>query len=153
MKQLRKLILILLIVIFAGFALLFYFFASSLIQEQSFQQQKTSVQSELRLLQSQLSPLLSESADEERMIAQLASASEAVDERITFIDPEGNVIFDTHTNVKKTENHRARPEIQTAQISRKIGTDIRKSKTTRQSLYYTAVPIETEEGNVIGVLR
>lgn len=58
--------------------------------------------------------------------------------RITVIDPEGKVLYDSRVpNIAGMDNHLLRPEIQSA-ISDGYGTDIRVSGTTRLKYYYYA---------------
>ncbi len=61
--------------------------------------------------------------------------------RITLIDSNGNVIFDSQTDTPSTENHLSRPEIKEA-IQNGEGQVVRKSSTMDSSTYYYAVLLE-----------
>lgn len=81
--------------------------------------------------------------------------------RITIIEPDGLVIADTNENPEEMDNHRTRPEIDTA-FSGVSGTSLRFSNTLGQRMLYTAIPLyagdalDDEGGDkevVISVLR
>ena len=81
--------------------------------------------------------------------------------RITIIEPDGLVIADTNENPKEMDNHRTRPEIDTA-FSGSSGKSLRFSNTLGQRMLYTAIPLYAGDahGNeggdnkvVIAVLR
>ncbi len=81
--------------------------------------------------------------------------------RITIIEPDGLVIADTNENPEEMDNHRTRPEIDTA-FSGVSGTSLRFSNTLGQRMLYTAIPLyagdalDNEGGDkevVISVLR
>ncbi len=61
--------------------------------------------------------------------------------RVTLIEKDGNVIYDSATDSDIMENHSDRPEIAAA-FEKGEGTDIRISKTLDQSTYYYAVLLE-----------
>jgi len=81
--------------------------------------------------------------------------------RITVIEPDGTVIADTNEDPERMDNHRRRPEIDTA-FSGETGQSLRFSNTLGQRLLYVAVPLydtdghgatESAAGTMIGVLR
>lgn len=70
--------------------------------------------------------------------------------RITVIDREGNVLYDTYSDVDYSENHKNRPEIAQAYETGK-GMSIRTSTTINKSNYYYAVLLEN--GGVLRVAK
>ena len=58
--------------------------------------------------------------------------------RITLVDPDGSVIYDSMEDATRMENHKERPEIAEA-FSRGEGYDIRKSATSAKHTFYYAV--------------
>lgn len=70
--------------------------------------------------------------------------------RITVIDKEGKVLYDTYSDVDYNENHKDRPEIAKA-YETGSGKSIRKSTTINKSNYYYAVLLEN--GGVLRVAK
>ena len=66
--------------------------------------------------------------------------------RVTFIAPDGKVLGDSDANPDKMENHKDRPEVQTA-LRAGYGEDIRHSATIGTDLLYTAEKLPN--GNVV----
>jgi two-component system phosphate regulon sensor histidine kinase PhoR len=71
--------------------------------------------------------------------------------RISIVLPDGRVYSDSLVDAETMENHLDRPEIQAA-LQGKQTTQIRYSRTMKQQLMYTAVPINQDE-KIIGVVR
>lgn len=69
--------------------------------------------------------------------------------RITLVNPDGSVIYDSMEDEKKMENHRARPEIAEA-FSNGEGYDMRKSATSAKHTFYYAMLMDNGEVLRIG---
>ncbi|GAB4471846.1 MAG: ATP-binding protein [Anaerolineales bacterium] len=78
--------------------------------------------------------------------------SDILGERITIIDLSGTVIQDSHKDPTLMENHLNRPEIHRA-IHEGIGIAQRYSYTLGIEMVYVAIPIQSNNGETIGVLR
>lgn len=72
------------------------------------------------------------------------------DIRITFIEKDGTVLYDTRADAKAMENHGDRPEVRSA-FEAGEGSVIRQSDTLGQNTYYYAVKLKT--GQVLRVAR
>lgn len=70
--------------------------------------------------------------------------------RVTLVAESGTVIFDTDADVEKMENHRHRPEIESA-FTKGEGSIIRQSDTLDEDTYYYAVRLDN--GQVLRVAR
>ena len=150
MKQLQKRILMLMFVVFIGFGWLMYLLTTTFIQEQVYEQQQSYVQNQLLLLESQLEV---DTLGIENIHAHLQDAADVLEERLTFIAESGEVLFDSHGNVEDMENHGDRKEIQDALEASELGSAIRESTTLDTALYYIAVPIQSDAGQLLGTLR
>ena len=70
--------------------------------------------------------------------------------RITLIDPDGNVRYDSGQDAETLKNHKNRPEIQEA-LKTEIGEDVRYSETKGKELYYYARKLKN--GEILRVSR
>ncbi len=70
--------------------------------------------------------------------------------RVTYIDFDGNVVYDSAAQIEKMDNHADRPEVIEA-TKDGIGTAIRHSDTINKTTYYYAVLLEN--GNILRVSR
>jgi two-component system, OmpR family, phosphate regulon sensor histidine kinase PhoR len=71
--------------------------------------------------------------------------------RLTVIGPDGVVLADSDADAGTMDNHAQRPEVSAA-LSGRPATAIRDSYTVRQTLVYTAIPVE-RDGRTVAVLR
>ena len=79
-----------------------------------------------------------------------AVAYEIDDMRITLINPDGSVEFDSNADTHAMENHGGRPEV-TEAFKDGIGEAIRKSETLDKNTFYYAVKLQT--GQVLRVAK
>lgn len=70
--------------------------------------------------------------------------------RVTLIESDGTVLYDTQADAEEMENHSNRPEVKSA-FSEGEGSIIRQSDTLDQNTYYYAVKLEN--GQVLRVAR
>lgn len=153
MKQLRMKILGFFTLVLVLFTLLFLFLFSTILERQAIEQQGEDLQSQLLTLSSLLVREQFET-DVSQVSEQLSQTAEVINERITFITPDGEVIYDTRAEEGTLENHLNRPEIQQIiQDESVIGTYDRTSESTGEVLYYAATAITDDSGEVMGFLR
>lgn len=101
------------------------------------------------LLQSAIPFILNQSHEElDAMVKELGKNTET---RITIIDTLGVVLADSEKDPSKMENHRNRPEIQTAFHGR-MGKLLRYSTTVKEEMLYVAQPI-MHDSMPIGIIR
>ena len=72
------------------------------------------------------------------------------DTRLTQIAPDGEVLYDSRRDENSIENHRSRPEVQSA-LQSGTGEDVRMSDTVGREMYYYAVLLN--DGSVLRVAR
>lgn len=75
---------------------------------------------------------------------------ESEDIRVTWIDQDGTVIYDSWNDIVNMENHMERPEIKAA-FQRGSGDSVRTSNTMQMNTYYYALRIK--DGTVVRVAR
>ncbi len=78
--------------------------------------------------------------------------SKKIGVRITIIAKDGIVIGDSEHNPTTMENHAGRPEVIEA-ISKGVGKSRRYSTTIKEDLFYVAVPLNDEGGEVEAIVR
>lgn len=75
---------------------------------------------------------------------------ESEDVRVTWVDEDGTVLYDSWNNAESMENHEKRPEIQMA-FEKGEGDSMRTSDTMQVNTYYYALRIQ--DGTVVRVAR
>ena len=73
-----------------------------------------------------------------------------VDTRITLIDPDGKVKYDSKEDDVPLQNHKNRPEVKAA-LKNGSGQDIRESNTLNKEMFYYAVKLEN--GDILRVSK
>jgi len=134
---------LLLIVFFSAWQLISGFF-----EHQVLSQQQTYLEKKGNLL---LRIASEDDYDEKKLRILSQHYIEHADERITFLSPTGEIIFDTFDNTfSGTRSNR--PEVKTVLAGGKIGTALRKSATLKKELLYVAIPVQAEN-HLVGILR
>lgn len=70
--------------------------------------------------------------------------------RVTWITPEGEVLYDSNQDQTELENHAGRPEVQEA-LKHGSGSDVRRSDTLDKEMYYYAVQLD--DGTILRVSK
>ena len=94
--------------------------------------------------------LLEGTEDIEKSLAPLTGENGARDIRITVIDHEGDVLYDSQVRADGLSNHKSRPEVQEA-LTDGSGFEIRRSATLDENTYYYAMLLK--DGTVLRVAR
>lgn len=94
--------------------------------------------------------LLEGTEDIEKALAPLTGENGAQDIRITVIDHEGDVLYDSQVRADSLSNHKSRPEVQEA-LTDGSGFEIRRSATLDENTYYYAMLLK--DGTVLRVAR
>lgn len=70
--------------------------------------------------------------------------------RVTWITPEGQVLYDSNQGQTELENHADRPEVKEA-LQNGSGSDVRRSDTLNEEMYYYAVQLK--DGTILRVSK
>jgi two-component system phosphate regulon sensor histidine kinase PhoR len=70
----------------------------------------------------------------------------------TIVSPDGMVLFDSHYDKTKMENHSNRAEIIDAK-TKGFGYSVRYSSTLRKEMLYVAIPLKDKNDNTFAILR
>ena len=82
--------------------------------------------------------------EDEEYLRQIPATGETP--RLTFIDVDGTVLYDSQSDAKNMENHLDRPEVQQA-MEEGWGRSMRSSKTIEENTFYYAV--QMEDGRIL----
>ena len=72
--------------------------------------------------------------------------------RITIIDINGSVIIDSDADSEKMDNHLDRPEVREV-LNSNYGSDVRFSESVQEELFYVAVPVYNNDGEISAISR
>lgn len=153
MKQLRTRILGYFFILLLAFSVFFFFIASNIIERQAIEQQGEDLQAQLITLSSQIDDDVFTEEEVSQLESRLGQTADHISERITLIDRNGNVLYDSHTDQETLENHADRPEVMQVIEGAPVGTYNRESESTGEVLYYAAVSLVDEQDNPVGILR
>ncbi|HIU75071.1 MAG TPA: PAS domain S-box protein [Candidatus Pelethocola excrementipullorum] len=124
-------------------AVVFTFVAMNIIMyEKTLSEMKTSVRTECRYMKSVLDQL-----GETYLTSEIGDITPS---RLTLINQEGKVLFETMEPADMMTDHGDRPEFRDA-LEYGTGSDLRSSRTFNEQVYYYAMRLE--DGNVIRVAR
>ena len=112
---------------------------------------KENLVSEANLLLDEISRIDTGELSIEEMQSLVNRFASNLDVRVTIIQPDGNVIIDSESDVTKMDNHLTRPEVQQA-LKGEIGFQKRYSKTLRTDFFYIAIA-QMDIGEVFRVVR
>jgi two-component system phosphate regulon sensor histidine kinase PhoR len=82
-------------------------------------------------------------ANQLALSAWAAAAERRTNARITVVSHEGKALADSQHDLKTTENHKLRPEVQEA-LAGRAGTSARYSTTLKKEIVYVALPARNE---------
>lgn len=153
MKQLRKRMVgyFVLVNTILSIALLVSFVF--LAHRQFTNQQEDMIQGQMQVLVDSIDRNPTAKESEGDLQDQIEAVSDYFQERISLMDADGQVLFDTEIDENQAENHATREEFMEAVQSGQIETASRQSMSTDQSMYYAAQAITDQEGNLLGVVR
>ncbi|MCF8076363.1 MAG: HAMP domain-containing protein [Desulfotignum sp.] len=105
-----------------------------------------------RLIEFKIAGILSgKPVQDQKLNALCKEIGASIQTRVTVVDPSGEVMADSLARTAIMENHKNRPEIQTALTGDK-GVSIRYSRTLDQNMMYIALPVEANTG-IVAVIR
>lgn len=153
MKQIRQRLYALYILVVAVFILLLSFLLQNVVEGQIVEQQRTNLNQELIALTNFIEENTAEPVTEEDVLNILPNVSSVVQDRITFLDIEGNPLFDSHVPLDELGNLIDATEIQQVLVGVTTGISRREGVVSNNDQYYMAHAIFDENDEPIGILR
>lgn len=136
-KILKNMSIVVVLSMILTFALMLF-----LLYRESHQHMETVVKTEAGYVK-----LAVEEVGEDFLDDQAADVSPS---RLTLIDEDGNVLYDSAQNPREMENHKTRPEVKAA-LSKGSGKDTRLSATLGEETFYYALRLKN--GKIIRIAR
>lgn len=143
------------ILVTIGAILALFWYGSTTLKTFYIDETETSLLARAYSIEEQVTPLL-ESHDVQSLRQLARRIGRKTSSRITVISPTGLVIADSSKDQEKMDNHKSRPEIQTA-FTNKTGVSMRFSRSVGEKMLYVAIPLygskKGPQKDVTGVLR
>lgn len=122
--------------------LLTFLIMSMVMYNKTMDEMKTSVRTECGYIKNAI-----ETSGQEYLTQEVCDVSPS---RLTLIDQDGQVVFESAETAEELENHANRPEVREAR-EKGEGSDLRSSQTLQEQTYYYAMSMS--DGSVIRVAR
>ncbi len=154
MKEIKKRLYGIYILVVAVFILLLHFLLSNIVEDRIIEQQRTSLNKEIISLVDYLEDANQEEGlTQENVIQSLDEVAAIVNERITFIDLDGNPLYDSVASLDELTNLIELTEIQQVLYGEDIGVSRRENSMTSSDQYFIARALLDESGQAIGIMR
>lgn len=153
MKKLRRRAILLFFTLFATLSVGISIIFANTFEDQQINQYAGSLSRQLETLTSQLNGEYQTSEEVTSFIPALESAAGSVSERITLMDSQGLIVYDTHYNDTVGSDVSAQGEVSGVMNSQEITTDLRNDATTNTQLIFAAIPLYSQSREVMGYLR
>lgn len=153
MKQLHLRFLSTFVILFVVVSVVLGIFLNRLLDSTFRERQSDNLIEQSRIISSLMSTEFSAGGNSSEMMAQLNELSVQLDERITIIDLDGTVTYDSEISSSELDNHANREEIEAVLEGASYGFGSRVSVSTGVEEFYIAVPLLNENQTIEGVLR
>lgn len=150
MKQLQFRMFGIFFSIFVVFTIVFGVFLDQVLEEYTRDNQLSFLTESANVL---AESLYSPASNKNTITNYLENMERHIDDRITYVELDGNVIYDSQRDPEDLENHFLREEIVEVMAGAPSGSSIRISESTQQELYYVAVPVVGENNELIAIVR
>ena len=154
MKQIKQRLYGLYFLVVAVFILLLSFLLQNVVEGTIVKQQQEHLVNKIEQLNQYIREEHNDAdLTEENIIANLSNISSIIDYRITFMDPEGNPIYDSAIPLAELDNLIEAVEIQQVLLGETTGLSRRRGVYTSNDQYYIAQGIFNNADEPIGILR
>lgn len=157
MRQVKRRLYGLYFLIVATFVFLMYFVLANIAENRIIDQQRNRMNDEISSLATYIGnhPMDStiQTTEQDEVIEILLEVSPVVNERITFLNVQGEALYDSAFEANKLGSLFNYSEIQQVLNGEVVGVANRKENDATQSLYFVAQAIYNDENEAIGILR
>lgn len=154
MKQIRNRLYGIYLLIVAVFILLLYFLLTNIVENRVIESQREMLEEEMSALVQYMDEFTTaETESAAAIIEVLENVSPVIHERITFMDPEGNPLFDSDVPLTELPNQAEKEEIQQVFFGRDRGISLAQNGSSNKENYSIAQYLYNQEEEPIGILR
>ncbi len=157
MKQIKRRLYGIYFIIVATFIFLLYFLLSNVVENFMVDQQRNRLDEEIISLTEYIEnhPLEGRESvtDESDVLSILEELSPILNDRITFLNEQGEVLFDSNVELSENENFFNYSEIQQVLDGEILGVANRTSQNSEYSIYSVAKAVDNDSNQPIGIIR
>ena len=142
------------ILVVAVFILLLSFLLQNIVEGRLVEQQKETIHDEIAELANYIYTENRQAGlSNDTVIDSLLQISTIVNYRMTFIDLDGNPLYDSVIPLSDLDNQSQETEVQQVLLGEDTGVSRRTGLANKREQYYIAQAIKDETGNPVGILR
>lgn len=153
MKRLRKRMLLYFTLAYSVLTVILLLAFIQMTESQILKQQENMLSDQMAVISRKIEEDAENIRDVDSLKHSVSDIATYLSERMTIIDPNGEIILDTTLNVEEAENHADREEFIKSVEENTVVTASRESTSTGDVMFYAAEAIYNPSGELLGVVR
>lgn len=153
MKRLRKRMLLYFTLAYSVLTVILLLAFIQMTESQILKQQENMLSDQMAVISRKIEEDAENIRDVDSLKHSVSDIATYLSERMTIIDPNGEIILDTTLNVEEAENHADREEYIKSVKEDTVVTASRESTSTGDVMFYAAEAIYNPSGELLGVVR
>lgn len=153
MKRLRKRMLLYFTLAYSVLTVILLLAFIQMTESQILKQQENMLSDQMAVISRKIEEDAENIRDVDSLKHSVSDIATYLSERMTIIDPNGEIILDTTLNVEEAENHADREEFIKSVKEDTVVTASRESTSTGDVMFYAAEAIYNPSGELLGVVR
>ena len=153
MKRLRKRMLLYFTLAYSVLTVILLLAFIQMTESQILKQQENMLSDQMDVISHKIEEDTENIRDVDSLKKSVADIATYLSERMTIIDPNGEIILDTTLDVEEAENHADREEFINSVEENTVVTASRESTSTGDVMFYAAEAIYNPSGELLGVVR
>lgn len=153
MKRLRKRMLLYFTLAYSVLTVILLLAFIQMTESQILKQQENMLSDQMAVISRKIEEDAENIRDVDSLKHSVSDIATYLSERMTIIDPNGEIILDTTLDVEEAENHADREEFIKSVEENTVVTASRESTSTGDVMFYAAEAIYNPSGGLLGVVR
>lgn len=153
MKRLRKRMLLYFTLAYSVLTVILLLAFIQMTESQILKQQENMLSDQMAVISRKIEEDAENIRDVDSLKHSVSDIATYLSERMTIIDPNGEIILDTTLDVEEAENHADREEFIKSVEENTVVTASRESTSTGDVMFYAAEAIYNPSGELLGVVR